>query len=191
MNRLPRPSAAGLLRALREWPGWFTLAAGAALCVLGWYGVSGESLTARQLPYLASATAPGAALIVAGAVLIAARRPPGQGAGADPRLDRLYELLVTEEPPVDGPAGGAPATDRTATDGKAVEPAGTGGPDDRPPLALPGGTLYHRPGCPLVTGKEAAAPLDPPAVRARGLAPCPVCEPAPPAGAEPPAAPGP
>jgi hypothetical protein len=42
---------------------------------------------------------------------------------------------------------------------------------------VPGGTLCHRPGCPLVAGKEQAVPVDAAAVRHRGLAPCPVCEP--------------
>ncbi|MFD9130412.1 hypothetical protein [Kitasatospora sp. NPDC059571] len=180
MNRLPRPSAAGLLRALREWPGWFTLAGGAVLCVLGWYGVSGESLAARQLPYLASATAPGAALIVAGAVLVAARQGRGGGGPADRRLDQLYALLVAEAP-------AAEADPDTA--GAAV--------------VLPHGTLYHRPDCPLAAGKSGAERVDAAAVRERGLGPCPVCDPEPPAGAgpatgpedsagpEPPAGPGP
>ncbi|WP_354643358.1 hypothetical protein [Kitasatospora camelliae] len=168
MNRTRRPSVPGVLqstgRALREWPGWFTLAAGAALCVLGWYGVSGENLTARQIPYLASATAPGTALIVAGAVLIAARRPGPSGEGADPRLDQLYALLVTE--------GTAP--------GGAPEGTAAG-----PPVALPEATLYHRPDCPLVAGKADAAPVGAAAARDRGLTPCPVCDPP-----EPPPAPG-
>ncbi|GHH65651.1 hypothetical protein GCM10018781_18480 [Kitasatospora indigofera] len=172
MSRLhpSRPSGAlqSLGRALREWPGWFTLAAGALLCVLGWYGVSGERLPARQLPYLASATVPGAALIVAGAVLIAARQSGAGGDGTARRVDQLYSLLVGEP----GPAGPQPG------------PPG-------PPLALPDGTLYHRPDCPLVAGKTLAAPADAALVAERSLAPCPVCEPDPPAGppaAAPPAA---
>ncbi|MEV7177094.1 hypothetical protein [Kitasatospora sp. NPDC093679] len=168
MNRIPRPSAAGLLRALREWPGWFTLAAGAVLCVLGWYGVSGEELAARQLPYIASATAPGAALIVAGAVLIAVRRGPGPGEPADRRLDQLYALLVTEAP--------AAAADEG---------------ESGPPVGLPDGTLYHRRDCPLVAGKTGAEPLDARAVRERGLSPCPVCDPGPPEAPGPAADPGP
>ncbi|MFD0428660.1 hypothetical protein ACFQ60_14135 [Streptomyces zhihengii] len=54
------------------WGGIAAAVCGAVLCVLGWYGVSGERTAARQLPYLASATVPGAALLVAGAVLLAA-----------------------------------------------------------------------------------------------------------------------
>ncbi|WP_442911055.1 hypothetical protein [Kitasatospora sp. NBC_01266] len=138
--------------------GWLLALLGAALCVLGWYAVSGERLPARQLPYLASATAPGAALIVAGVVWAALRTP---GAGA-----------VTAAAPVAGP----PA-ERTATEGQPPEsgdePVVPGGAL----VAVPGGTLCHRPGCPLVAGKPQAVPVDGEAVRARGLAPCPVCEP--------------
>jgi hypothetical protein len=87
-----------ILRRVLSLSGRFVgpLAAGAGvlLCLLGWYGVSGEKHEARQLPYLASATVPGAALIVAGAVLAA--RP-------DPTLrqqvDELHRLLVEEDQP--------------------------------------------------------------------------------------------
>ena len=54
--------------------GWVIAAVGAGLEVVGWYQISGQPTNAQQLPYLASATIPGAALIVAGAVLIAGRR---------------------------------------------------------------------------------------------------------------------
>ena len=44
--------------------------AGVVLCVLGWYQISGQPTVAQQLPYLASATIPGAALLVVGLVLL-------------------------------------------------------------------------------------------------------------------------
>jgi hypothetical protein len=62
--------------------GWLVAAVGVGMDVIGWYQVSGQPTEAQQLPYLASATIPGAALIVAGAVLIAAgRRAAGAGNG--------------------------------------------------------------------------------------------------------------
>ncbi|MCP2308648.1 hypothetical protein FHR36_001772 [Kitasatospora paracochleata] len=149
-------------RALREWPGWFILAAGAVLCVLGWYGVSGETVAARQLPYLASATVPGAALVVAGAVLIAARQAGRAGESADRRTDQLLALLVAEAGSGSGD-GGEPA-------------AGAVGPV----VALPDGTLYHRGDCPLVAGKANARTADAATVRERALTACPVCDPEPP-----------
>jgi hypothetical protein len=123
------------------------------LCVIGWYGVSGERFAERQLPYLASCTIPGAALIVAGAVLLA----HGRDAIAAARVEELYRLLVTEEP-ADG--------EQAATSPLAVSPE---------LLTVPGGTLYHRADCPLVAGKADAVPVD---ERMRGeLGPCPVCGP--------------
>ncbi|WP_051338747.1 hypothetical protein [Streptomyces flavidovirens] len=146
-DRPPGPVRRPLL-----WAGPAALVCGAVLCVIGWYGVSGERFAERQLPYIASCTVPGAALIVAGAVLLA-------------RGDR-------------GPA----ATDETGTSidagAEPVEGAPAPPPSAEGPLVrVPGGTLLHRPDCPLVTGKPGAAPPDDPS----GLAPCPVCEPAPPA----------
>ncbi|MEE1787640.1 hypothetical protein PUR71_32740 [Streptomyces sp. SP17BM10] len=151
------------MKGAREWAGWLLVAAGAVLCVLGWYGVSGERFAEQQIPYLASSTIPGAALIVAGAVLVALRPPPPPGHGdprgdlTDLRVERLYALLV--EP--DGP--GEPASSPPAEGGEW--------------LTVPGGTHYHRPDCPLVTGKDTAVRVDPEALRARGLTACPVCEP--------------
>ncbi|MFJ3902797.1 hypothetical protein [Streptomyces sp. NPDC090025] len=134
------PSARSLL-----WGGLVAVAAGAVLSVLGWYGISGERQVARQLPYLASCTVPGAALIVAGAVLVAATAPRGRRPRPRPRA----------QPPV--------ATPWTPS-------------SDGPVLRVPGGTLAHRPDCPLVAGSPDAVPAgdgaDPSA-----LAPCPVCEP--------------
>ncbi|MFF3149936.1 hypothetical protein ACFVRU_51585, partial [Streptomyces sp. NPDC057927] len=75
------------------WAGCAALAAGAVLCVIGWYGVSGERYAERQLPFLASCTVPGAALIVAGAVLLT----HGRSALAAARVEELYGLLVGAE----------------------------------------------------------------------------------------------
>ncbi|WP_244905267.1 hypothetical protein [Streptomyces agglomeratus] len=132
------------------WAGPAALACGAVLSVIGWYGVSGERFAERQLPYLASCTVPGAALIVAGAVFLARVGP----AWAATEKNAAAEPLEVPAPP----------------------------PSARGPLVrVPGGTLLHRPDCPLVAGKPGAAPPD----DASGLGLCPVCEP--PAPDEPPA----
>ncbi|WP_329387299.1 hypothetical protein OG625_30220 [Streptomyces sp. NBC_01351] len=123
------------------WPGLGAVACGALLCMAGWFGVSGERFAERQIPWLASCTVPGAALIVAGAGLLAGWRPA---------------------PPA-RPVAVAPAG-----------PSATG-----PLVRVPGGTLAHRPDCPLVDGRPEAFAADPadPADPADGLTPCPVCEP--------------
>ncbi|MER7575491.1 hypothetical protein [Streptomyces sp. NPDC126514] len=141
------------------WAGWAALAAGAVLCVLGWYGVSGERFAERQLPYLASCTVPGAALIVAAAVLLT----QGRNALAAARVEELYGLLVT-----------ADTTEAEAPGLSPAAPLAVSG--DR--LMVPGGTLFHRADCPLVSGKAEAVPVDAKLVRSGELGPCPICEPA-------------
>src|SRR5579884_192387 len=93
MSRL-RDVLLGPVRAGLRYPGWVAGGAGVVLCVLGWYGVSGERYVARQVPYLASATAPGVALIVAGAVLVAARSRPAADEQTRDRVAELHELLT-------------------------------------------------------------------------------------------------
>ncbi|MGW1957347.1 hypothetical protein ACWCPI_32110 [Streptomyces sp. NPDC001920] len=141
------------------WAGWAALAAGAVLCVIGWYGVSGERFAERQLPYLASCTVPGAALIIAGSVLLT----HGRGGLAAARVEELYGLLVDAEP--------AEATES----GQAASAPLAVSPDL---LMVPGGTLWHRADCPLVAGKVEATPVDAKQVRSGELGPCPICEPA-------------
>ncbi|MFI1420533.1 hypothetical protein ACH4VX_21600 [Streptomyces sp. NPDC020731] len=138
--------------------GWAALAVGAVLCVIGWYGVSGERYAERQLPYLASCSIPGAALIVAGAVLLA----HGRGAVAATRVEELYGLLVAAEP------AGTDEPGRSA--GGPVAVSGE-------MLMVPGGTLWHRADCPLVAGRTEAVPVDGRSAAGGGLGPCPICEP--------------
>ncbi|GHE94166.1 hypothetical protein GCM10018785_69770 [Streptomyces longispororuber] len=152
------------------WTAFAALATGAVLCVIGWYGVSGERFAERQLPYLASCTVPGAALIVAGAVLLA----HGRGALATSRVEELYALLVTAEGQ-DPAAAGAERVPAPVATGDELR-------------ALPGGTLWHRADCPLVAGKPGATTVDPAAPADGGLTPCPVCAPPGPAADEPPEA---
>ncbi|MEZ0066531.1 hypothetical protein ABIA32_002543 [Streptacidiphilus sp. MAP12-20] len=172
--RLPR-GRSGSWSAGRT--GWVCGAAGALLCVLGWYGISGERFAERQLPYLASASIPGAALIVAGAVLIArpdpdqAREQEQERAARDDELRRrlalLYDLLVEE-------AG------RTSQGGG---PTGSAATSPGPLSYLPNGRTYHRAGCLLVEGRGDALPVTAAGARERGLRPCPLCAPDKPAEA--------
>ncbi|GAB2885753.1 hypothetical protein GCM10027074_62830 [Streptomyces deserti] len=152
------------LRTVRPvlWAAWAALAVGAVLCVIGWYGVSGERYAERQLPYLASCTIPGAALIIAGAVLLA----HGRGAMAAERVEELYGLLVAAEP--------ADADADEVTGQAAAAPLAVSGEM----LMVPGGTLWHRADCPLVAGKVEAVPVDSKLVASGELGPCPICEPA-------------
>ena len=151
----------GRLRTVHPvlWAGWAALAAGAVLCVIGWYGISGERYAGRQLPYLASCTVPGAALIVAGSVLLT----HGRGALAAARVEELYGLLVAAE-----------SADADESRQAAALPLAVSGDL----LMVPGGTLWHRADCPLVSGKVEAVPVDAKLLQSGELDPCPICEPA-------------
>ena len=141
---------------------WFSLLvvlAGGFALVLGWYGVSGEANVAEQLPYVASASLPGVALVVAGTLLFCADLDHRRRAPTERRVAELHTLLV-EEPDETGVTAGPPAP--------------TGRDADEAPVTIAGTRHYHRATCALVAGKAAVA-----VTTHEGLTPCPVCEPAP------------
>jgi hypothetical protein len=151
----------------RPYLGWILLALGAVAIFFGWFGVSGQSLTAKQLPYLVSGGLTGVALIVVGALFLATdhvRRQIGRLDGMERKVDDLYALLV-----LDPPTGTTTTTD---ADADAEQPSESGF------VALAAGTTFHRPSCALVAGKTDVAPVDATEIVARSLTPCPVCEPA-------------
>ena len=170
----PRPTTAvRATAALREHLGWIYCATGVLLCALGWYGVSGERYAARQIPYLASATAPGTALIVGGSILLAARRRSARPTPEQERMQSQLALLthlLTEAAQSAAAEGEAPAA---ASDGTSWL------------LAVPGGRTYHRSDCLLVQGRQDPEHLLNGDAAARGLRPCPLCEPEPPQPPEP------
>ena len=152
--------------AVRPVVGWVLAGLGALALFLGWYGVSGESLTAKQLPYLVSGGLTGIALVVVASAFLATedvRRQLSQVDELRRKVDDLYALFVEDlAAPVDAPTVGPGRTATVATDTV---------------MALPVGTSYHRPDCNLVTGKSEAVAVDAKAVRARKLRPCRICNP--------------
>jgi hypothetical protein len=161
--------------AVRPVVGWVLAALGALALFLGWYGVSGEALTAKQLPYLVSGGLTGIGLIVLAGVFLATddvRRQLGRLDEFERKLDDLYALFAAD---IGAAVEPAPA---------AVEPAAGSAPSrvlspHTSVVALPSGTSYHRPDCALVAGKPGAAEVDPATVETRGLRPCRVCDPPP------------
>jgi hypothetical protein len=149
--------------AVRPVLGWVIAGLGALALFLGWYGVSGESLTAKQLPYLVSGGLTGIALVVVASAFLATedvRRQLSQVDELRRKVDDLYALFVED---LATPAPPQPTTASVAqTTGVA---------------ALPVGTAYHRSDCNLVTGKSEAVAVDAKAVRARKLRPCRICNP--------------
>jgi hypothetical protein len=145
----------------RPYIGWLLALLGAVALLLGWWGVSGEALTAKQLPYLVSGGLTGVALIVLAAVFLGTddvRRQLARVTELERKVDELHALFAAE-------LDAAPTTTSGAAHDGAV-------------LALPSGTSYHRPDCTLVSGKTEAAPVTAAAIARRSLRPCRVCDPA-------------
>lgn len=192
---LPDPALfwSWVARAARPWAGWVLAVAGFIVILVGWIGVSGQALVAKQLPYLISGGLGGVALVGIGVALISAER---RHQDAD-RIERLEEmvgelrsvLLAYSDAPADwdaapavgAPAAGAGATTRYATLGGAEERHGSNGRAPERligPVAIPTGTTYHAPGCQMVRGKEGVEAVGADAIGRRGLAACRICEPA-------------
>lgn len=152
-----------LWTSVRPYVGWALAVAGGIALFVGWFGVSGESLTAKQLPYLVSAGLTGIALFILAGVFLATddvRRQFARIAELERKVDDLYALFVAEL----GTESTSEATSRPPAPRGAL-------------LALPSGSSYHAPDCALVAGKAEAAPVTSDVVSARGLRPCRVCEP--------------
>lgn len=150
--------------AVRPVVGWVLAAAGTIALIVGWFGVSGESLTAKQLPYLVSAGLAGIALFIMAGVFLATddvRRQFERITELERKVDDLYALFTADI--------AAPAT-RTHEHAPVA-------PTDV--VALPTGSSYHRADCTLVAGKQDAASVTPDRITARNLRPCRVCDPGP------------
>ena len=158
--------------AVRPVLGWVLAGLGALALLLGWYGVSGQALTAKQLPYLVSGGLTGIGLLVIAAVFLATedvRRQLDRLGEVERKVDALYALFAADIS--DAATGAAPTT--TATTATAAVPR----PATDALLALPAGTSYHRADCALVANKPNAQPVDGATVTGRGLTPCRVCDP--------------
>jgi hypothetical protein len=94
--------------ALRAWLGLTLAGVGAVLLWYGWYRVAGEALVAAQLPYLVSASLPGAALVVAGIVLVGSELSRRSAQGTDEMIAALYRLFTEEDTPPPEPSDPPP-----------------------------------------------------------------------------------
>jgi len=149
-------------RATRPVVGWVLAGLGAVAILIGYLGISRESLVAKQLPYLISGGIGGIALVGAGAALVATedlRR-------FRTRLDRV-ESMVADLHGVLLSRADAPATNGQRTTARTADAL----------VALPGGRSFHRSDCAMVEGKAGAEPVTAAAARRRRLEPCRLCEP--------------
>jgi hypothetical protein len=156
--------------AVRPVLGWVLAALGGLALLLGWYGVSGEALTAKQLPYLVSGGLTGIGLLILAGVFLATedvRRQLDRLGEVERKVDALHALFAADIS--EASAAGASVT--TVLPVRAA-PAAAGAV-----VALPTGSTYHRPDCALVANKPAVESIDAATAAARSLRPCRVCDP--------------
>ena len=155
----------------RPYAGWVLFGFGALLVLLGYIGISGESVVAKQLPYLISGGIGGILLAVLGAYFLGIdelRRDSGRLDRMERQLEELHRALLEHQGPVDE-VGRAPAVAVVPAEGLVGEV-----------VVVDSGETFHRAGCALAAGKEATS-VPPELATQRGLRPCPVCEPVVPA----------
>jgi hypothetical protein len=146
--------------------GYVLVALGLLALLIGWYGVSGESIVAKQLPFIASGGLLGVALVALGGrfmLIQDLRRDSNRLDRLETMVDELHAALLTRP---DAP-GRESSSARTG--------ASTNGQSSY--LVLSGGSSFHATGCPMLEGKEKTSRVKPDTVAKRGLTPCPLCEP--------------
>lgn len=174
----PRDESRSLLleaaaNTFRPYAGWAFYGFGVLLVLLGWLGISGEAVVAKQLPYLISGGIGGLLLAVLGAYLLgieALRRDSGRLERLEQQVDELHRALL-QRPDAPGPELPAPVGANGHHPGADLR----AGPATDV-VVVEAGSSFHRPSCALVAGKRATH-LDVATATERGLAPCRVCEP--------------
>jgi hypothetical protein len=149
--------------------GYVLVGLGLLALLIGWYGVSGESIVAKQLPYLASGGLLGVALVVLGARFLLIqdiRRDSGRLDRLETMLNELHAALLAR-PDAPGRVAAAARDNGAAAD--------SNGQADY--MVLPGGQSFHLAGCAMLEGKDRASRVRSTTVAKRGLTPCPLCEP--------------
>ena len=161
----PEGSASWRWEVIRPYAGWGLAVLGAVFIVVGWIGISGESLVAKQMPYLISGGVGGVALVGLGVLFLGTEERQRDRA----RIDQLEAMVADLHSVL-----------LVRADGRAPQASGAspaaGGANDAL-VALPVGQSFHRSDCVMVQGKSNAEPITAREVQARGLKPCRLCEP--------------
>jgi hypothetical protein len=156
----PAVGFAWVIEGVRPYLGYGFVAAGLIALFVGWWGVSGTALVAKQLPYIASAGLVGVVLVAIGNRIFMIndlRRDSG-------RLDRLEQMMAELHAVL------LSRTDAT-TEAPAARASGA-----KPFRAVPRGTSYHLPECSMVQGKETVG-ISRGEISSRNLRPCRMCHP--------------
>lgn len=174
MNHPPRSTEDGrqvfwaaATTAFRPHAGWAFYGAGALLVLLGYLGISDEAIVAKQLPFLISGGIGGILLALLGLYVLSMDRLREDGERLrrlERQVDELHQaLLARPGAPAIGPASDAPGSGRSPSRRDVV-------------FVVEAGESFHRQDCRLVLGKDETE-LGLGEASARGLRPCPVCQP--------------
>ena len=150
-------------KATRPWVGWVFIGIGALLVLLGYLGVSRESIVEKQIPFLVSGGIGGVLLCVVGAYFLGTeelRKDSGRLDRLETMVQDLHDALLVQRD--DAPK---PVVVDTGSNGHAPEL-----------IAVVGGETFHRSDCVMAGGKEVES-VTAGSAASRGLQPCPLCEP--------------
>jgi hypothetical protein len=175
-----RWAARSLGKTSRPVVGWVLTAVGLLAIFLGWFGLSGQSLVAKQLPYLISGGIGGIALVAIGAVILGTedlRNDSGRLDRLEKQIAQLHAVLLARADAPD--VSLAERESPRHPNGKHERDLYGADGDPEELVALPGATTFHRPECAMVEGKTHAEPITADVARGEGLKPCRLCDPAP------------
>jgi hypothetical protein len=165
VRRLRTRAASGNLDRWLLIVGGTLMPLGVVLIILGWAGAARTPLPFEQNDYLISGGILGLALVVAGGFVyfaywqtVRVRESRTQAADLTAAIGRLETLL----------AGGA------AAGGTAGAKAGAAGGSAKSFVATASGSIFHRPDCAAVAGREDLSKVDPAKTKLR---PCRICSP--------------
>jgi hypothetical protein len=153
-------------KATRPVIGWVLLAISALVILIGWIGVSGTPVVAKQIPYVVSGGIFGVFLAIFGAYFLGTeelRKDSGRLDKLERMVEELHQVLLSREDAPSIPTESEQAM--ASANGQAY-------------VALAGSDMYHRSECSMVASKPNSAMLAPSTIRKRQLTPCPLCEPA-------------
>jgi len=152
-------------KATRPVIGWVLLGLAALFILIGWIGVSGTPIVAKQIPYVVSGGLAGVFLAVAGAYFLGTeelRKDSGRLDRLEQMVNELHEALLSR---ADAPK---------PEEHEEHEEMPTNGPAF---VTLAGSDKYHRSDCAMVASKSNGAMVAPSTIKRRHLTPCALCEP--------------
>ena len=139
---------------------------GITALLLGWFGVASNGHVFLQLPYLVSGGLLGVSLLVVGGLLYLASWVSRTAAVQRRQNDELLEAVTSLQRTMAASSVAAAQGDAAGTVN------GSGGGEF---LATPSGSMFHRPDCAVVTGREDVRSVDPEDTAT--MKPCGMCAP--------------